>query len=217
MGLADVLAVTATRLWGVFAVACGAMVAWELTGTVGRYPGPAEGALLAVSGVALALTGSRPAAGLVAASAVLAWSGPHPATMLVFLFWGSLALALFNGVELAAALRWQAGLCYLFAGANKLFDPFLSGRVLYDIAPWIPEVRTVAAVSVVAELLLGVLVLLRWRWTPAAVVLFHAPLVWISARDWWHGATLVAYAGMILWAVVVGLGARRPTPALATT
>lgn len=193
-----------TRVWGVFAAACGVMVMFELTGTVGRVPAPVEGGALFVAGLVLAVSGWRGAAFSVAVGGFVAWVGPHPATLLVFLVWGSLALALFDGAELRTALTVQAGVCYLFAAANKVFAPFWSGRVLAGIVPWMPGVRVVAMSVVLIEAGLGVLVLVRSRWAPLAVVVFHTPLVVLSARDATHAGALALYALMMLWAVVRG-------------
>jgi len=194
-----------TRVWGALVVATGVTVVFELSGTSGRYPGPVEGAAMVAAGALYGLTGSQLGAALIAASAFAAYIGPHPATMVVFVFWASLALALFNDDEQRVALRTLAGCCYLFAAANKLFDPFLSGRILADIAPWMPATRTVAVLVVAAEAALGVLILARFRWGVLAVLALHGTIVVVTARDLAHGYVLVVYGGLLVWVTSSGL------------
>lgn len=158
------------------------------------------------AGLALTLAGLllvvQPAyAWLVSAVALVALVGPASSTETAFVMWVSAALWLFDGRELATALRWIAVTMYAFAAANKLvFDPFRSGDVLERYADF-PAVEVLAWTAIATEVGLAVLILRRWRYAPAAVLAFHVPVALIVGADLRGVLSLLAYGAMVCWVV----------------
>ena len=194
--MADVLV---TRIWGVLVALYGVdIVATQLAG----YSTEA-GLALAVVGGWMAWRPSRVAPGVVAVVALAALAGPASSTETALVMWASLAVALFDGPELSAALRAIVVTAYAFAAANKLFDPFLSGGILDAYVPELPAPEVVAHLVVIGELGLAAAVALRWRYSVAVISCCHVIFAVLVGTDARHVVSLLVYGAMMAWAASV--------------
>lgn len=162
-----------------------------------------HGLAMAAAALMLATTKHRTAAGAVALVALVAQNTGAASTQTVLIFWVSLAIALFAGRELSIAARTIAACLYVFAAAEKMFPPFLSGEVLARDVPWMPGLRVVAVLVIAVELSLGLLVLIRPRLALAPIVAFHVPVAFFMGRDAGHVVVLIGYGLMMAWLTLV--------------
>lgn len=153
---------------------------------------------------------SRLGPAVLALAALLALLGPATSTETAFVMWGSGAIALFDGDELRTALRWQVGIVYLFAAANKLSAAFLSGSILAFYMPWFPAPSLLAPAAVVTELALGIAVLLRVPNAVWFVAGFHATIAVLLGDAARHVLSLFTYGAMMAFAVYVANGVTAP-------